>query len=222
MNGAYQIGGLMLIKELESLKYFKVDRVSGCSVGAYVGFLYLIDKLDIFIDQYINMKEDFKKTTTMIKLKEQLINLINGISDEQFRSLQHKKLFVRYYNMRTLKPVVKSVFRTKTELVESILKSCHMPFLINGDLFYKKGKKLFLDGGMPFIFEPMDSSKKTIYMALARYGKIKSILNISHEKTIHGRVLEGLIDTYNFFFKKKCNRYVQLYRRVGNTRQFKV
>ena len=45
MNGAYEIGGLMLIKELERLKYFKIKRISGASVGGYAGFLYLIDKL---------------------------------------------------------------------------------------------------------------------------------------------------------------------------------
>ena len=40
-------------------------------------------------------------------------------------------------------------------------------------------------------------------MTLTRYDKIKSILNVSNEKTIHGRVLEGIIDTYNFFLKNR-------------------
>ena len=42
MNGAYEIGGLMLIKEMEKLKYFKIKRISGASVGGYAGFLYLL------------------------------------------------------------------------------------------------------------------------------------------------------------------------------------
>ena len=50
MNGAYEIGGLMLIKEMEKLKYFKIKRISGASVGGYAGFLYLIDKLDVYIE----------------------------------------------------------------------------------------------------------------------------------------------------------------------------
>ncbi len=40
-------------------------------------------------------------------------------------------------------------------------------------------------------------------MTLTRYDKIKSILNVSNEKTIHGRILEGIIDAYNFFLKKR-------------------
>ena len=41
MNGAYEIGGLLLIKELEKHKNLRVTRISGASVGSFVGFLYL-------------------------------------------------------------------------------------------------------------------------------------------------------------------------------------
>ena len=30
----------------------------------------------------------------------------------------------------------------------------------------------------------------------------KTTINVSYEKTVHGRILEGVIDTYNFFLKK--------------------
>ena len=44
-NGLYSLGALLLIKELEDRKYFKVHRVSGASIGTIMGFAYLSDSL---------------------------------------------------------------------------------------------------------------------------------------------------------------------------------
>ena len=87
MNGAYEIGGLMLIKELEKLEYFKIKRISGASVGGYAGFLYLIDKLDIYIEEYELMKEGFRETLTLNNLELQLRKLVMELSDTKFKSL---------------------------------------------------------------------------------------------------------------------------------------
>lgn len=205
MNGAYEIGGLILIKELEKLKYFKIKRVSGASVGAYAGLLYLIDKLHVYVEEYEIMKEGFRETLTLEKLEHQLRKLVYNLSDKEFKSLQKNKLYIRFYDVNTQECILKYKYKTREELIETILKSCHMPFLINGKMFYEKDKKQYIDGGMPYIFNDLEmkQNRKTLYMTLTRYDKIKSILNVSNEKTIHGRVLEGIIDTYNFFLKNR-------------------
>ena len=205
MNGAYEIGGLILIKELEKLKYFKIKRVSGASVGAYAGLLYLIDKLHVYVEEYEIMKEGFRETLTLEKLEQQLRKLVYNLSDKEFKSLQKNKLYIRFYDVNTQECILKYKYKTREELIETILKSCHMPFLINGKMFYEKDKKQYIDGGMPYIFNDLEmkQNRKTLYMTLTRYDKIKSILNVSNEKTIHGRVLEGIIDTYNFFLKNR-------------------
>ena len=205
MNGAYEIGGLILVKELEKLNYFKIKRISGASVGAYAGLLYLIDELNIYVEEYEQMKEGFRETLTLKKLEEQLRKLVYGLSDNIFKSLQKEKLYIKFYDINTQECILKNEYVTREELIDTILKSCHMPFLINGKLFYEKDKKQYIDGGMPYIFGDykMKEKRKTLYMTLTRYDKIKSILNVSNEKTIHGRVLEGIIDTYNFFLKNR-------------------
>jgi hypothetical protein len=60
-----------------------------------------------------------------------------------------------------------------------------------------------MDGGIPFIFNDIKKSerKKILYMSLTNNKKLRGMLNVSREKTIHGRVLEGIIGTYNFFLK---------------------
>ena len=151
------------------------------------------------------MKEGFRETLTLEKLEQQLRKLVFNLSDKQFKSLQKKKLYVRFYDINTKECILKNKYKNREDLIETILKSCHMPFLINGKIFYEKNNKQYIDGGMPYIFKDyeMKEKRKTLYMTLTRYDKIKSILNVSNEKTIHGRILEGIIDTYNFFLKKR-------------------
>lgn len=203
MNGAYEIGGLTFIKELEEQQLTKVEKISGASVGAYAGFLFLTNNLTYYIDEYVEMCESFKKNLKLIKLEEQLRFLVNKITNKQFKSLQNDKLFITFYNIDTQRQEVISKYPTKEELIVSILKSCHIPFLINGECFYydKNQKTRYIDGGVPYLF-PTTTLTKNLYMKLTQYDRIKTIINVSYEKTVHGRILEGIIDTYNFFLKK--------------------
>ena len=60
-NGSYLVGALYFIKEMEARKYIKVERISGCSIGSIVGFLYFIDALDELPSLYESLLVDFKK-----------------------------------------------------------------------------------------------------------------------------------------------------------------
>ena len=153
-------------------------------------------------------ENSFKKHLKLIKLEEQLRFLANKLSDIQFKSLQKDKLFITFYNVDTQQQEVISKYSTREELITSILKSCHLPFLINGECFYvdKKTNTKYIDGGVPYLFpihtvQKDKSPIKNLYMKLTQYDRIKTTINVSYEKTVHGRILEGLIDTYNFFLK---------------------
>jgi predicted patatin/cPLA2 family phospholipase len=208
MNGAYEIGGLTLLKEMEKKKLTTIEKISGASVGAYAGFLFLTNNLNKYIDEYGEMRDSFKKHLKLVKLEQQLRFLVNKLSDIQFKSLQKDKLFITFYNLDTQQQEVISKYSTREELITSILKSCHLPFLINGECFYvdKKTNTKYIDGGVPYVF-PIHTSQtdifpiKNLYMKLTQYDRIKTTINVSYEKTVHGRILEGVIDTYNFFLK---------------------
>lgn len=209
MNGAYEIGGLTLLKELEKKNLTSIEKISGASVGAYAGFLFLTGNLNKYIDEYGEMRSSFKKHLKLLKLEEQLRFIANKLSDIQFKSLQKDKLFITFYNVDTQQQEVISKYSTREELITSILKSCHLPFLINGECFYvdKKTNTKYIDGGVPYLFPIQTVQKdkspiKNLYMKLTQYDRIKTTINVSYEKTVHGRILEGLIDTYNFFLKK--------------------
>ena len=189
MNGAYEIGGLTLLKELEKKNLTSIEKISGASVGAYAGFLFLTDNLNKYIDEYGEMRSSFKKHLKLVKLEEQIRFIANKLSDIQFKSLQKDKLFITFYNVDTQQQEVISKYSTIEELITSILKSCHLPFLINGECFYvdKKTNTKYIDGGVPYLF-PINSSQKDItpvknlYMKLTQYDRIKTTINVSYEE----------------------------------------
>ena len=58
-NGSYLVGALSFLKEMEKRNYIVVERISGCSIGSVVGFLYFIDALDTMPKFYDLVKKDF-------------------------------------------------------------------------------------------------------------------------------------------------------------------
>jgi hypothetical protein len=204
MNGAYEIGGLLLIKELDKRDNIKVSRISGSSVGSFVGFLYLTNNLQAYIERYQEIKDDFHKSTQLKKLKEVLNDIINNVDEETFCKIKDDKLYIKYYDVENKTSVLKSQYKTRSEIVNAILKSCHIPYLINGNPYFIDDGKEYVDGGMPFIFKPSKLSyKKILYMKLTQFNKLYGMFNIKNEEIIEGRILEGLLDTYNFFLKNK-------------------
>ena len=77
-NGAYTLGGLMLIKRLEEMEYLKIHRISGSSVGSLLGFMYFNNTLDksVFFDKML--KDHFRDTLNLNLahnfIKEEVIN----------------------------------------------------------------------------------------------------------------------------------------------------
>lgn len=204
MNGAYEIGGLLLVKELEKQNQIKVSRISGSSVGAFVGFLYLTNNLNAYIERYKEIKDDFCKSTQLNKLKQLLNEMIKEVDDDSFKKMQKNKLFIKFYDVKNKKPILKCYYKNRLELINSVLKSCHIPYLINGNPYFIDNSKEYIDGGMPFIFKPENSeTKKILYMKLTQFNKLTNMFNIKNEEIIEGRVFEGLLDTYNFLLKKK-------------------
>lgn len=204
MNGAYEIGGLLLIRELDKAGHIKVMRISGSSVGSFVGLLFLTNNLQEYINRYQEIRDDFHKSTKLTKLKQILNEIVEKIDNATFKTIHKNKLYIKYYDVKNKKFVLKNKYKTREELVNTILKSCHIPYLINGNPYFIDGGIECMDGGMPYIFKPERlPTKRILYMKLTQIDKIHNMFNIKNEEIIEGRVLEGLLDTYNFFLKKK-------------------
>ena len=196
-NGSYLVGALYFLKEMERRNYIKIERISGCSIGSIVAFLYYIDAFDILPKLYEIVNEEFKKTHTLNTLKLLKTYLQERIPDDICLKVNNK-LFICYHDIKKRKKVVKSNYKNIDDIINTIIKSCYIPFLIDNNMLYKKK---YIDGINAYIFK-QQNNRKILHMELFGYDKFIYALNIKNEKTNFHRILSGLLDIHSFFIKK--------------------
>lgn len=196
-NGSYLVGALYFLKEMERRKYIKIERISGCSIGSVVAFLYYIDAFDLMPKLYETVNEEFKKKYTLNTLKSLKTHLQERISDD-ICSKVNNKLFICYHDIKKRKKIVKSNYKNVDDIINTIIKSCYIPFLIDKNMLYKKK---YIDGINAYIFDKVNN-RKILHMELFGYDKFIYAINIKNEKTNFHRILSGLLDIHSFFIKK--------------------
>ena len=200
-NGSYLVGALYFLKEMEKRNYIKIDRMSGCSIGAIVSFLYYMDALDIMPKLYEIVNTDFKKTYKLHLVKEFKKNIENIIPADILERVNNS-FFISYNNIKKGTKTVKSKYIDVDDIIQTIIKSSYIPFLIDGNILYENK---YIDGITPYIFckEP---NKKILYLDLYGYDKIGNLLNVKNEKTNFHRVLSGLLDIHSFYIKQSSTQ----------------
>lgn len=195
-NGSYLVGALYFLKEMEKRKYVQIDRISGCSVGSIIGFLYYIDALDLITKLYKLFNNEFKNNFTLTIIKNLKKHLEQRIPHD-ICSKVNGKLYICYNNIQKRKKVVKCNYKNIDDIIDTIIKSCFIPFIIDNNMLYKNK---YIDGINAYIFKKQPP-KKILYMNLLGYDKFIYTLNIKNEKTNFHRVLSGLLDIHSFFIK---------------------
>ena len=201
-NGSYEIGVLLFLRELEKRNYIRVNRLSGCSVGSIMAYKYVSDTLDTAMEQYVVMRKHFKMHLNLNILRDMLQRDIYALEDKKFDAIKHNVLYINYYNVKKQKEIVKHNFETKKQLICAIYQSCHLPYVIDGKCF---SNNQLLDPGIPYIFPEREntSDNKILYVSISQQSRLKNMFLIRNEITAHGRVLEGILDVYNFFLREK-------------------
>jgi hypothetical protein len=193
-NGAYLVGALYFLKKMEKDKIIEVQRISGSSIGSFMGFLYFMDSLDIVYELYDVLLKELKETYFL-----NVIQIIKNIKDkvpDNFCDKVNNKLFISYTNLKKKKKIVISKYKNNDKLLDSIIKSCFIPFAINGEIYYKKK---YIDGILPYIF-PLRHNRRVLYIDINNNNR-KSIINIKNEKTNFHRIMGGILDIHTFFIK---------------------
>jgi hypothetical protein len=193
-NGAYLVGALYFLKKMEKHKIIEVQRISGSSIGSFMGFLYFMDSLDIVYELYDVLLKGLRETYLL-----NVIDIINNIKEKvpkDFCEKINNKLFISYNNLKKNKKIIISKYKNNDKLMDSIIKSCFIPFAINGEIYYKKK---YIDGILPYIF-PLRPNRRVLYLDINNNNR-KSILHIKNEKTNFHRIMGGLLDIHTFFIK---------------------
>jgi hypothetical protein len=192
-NESYYVGILFFLKEMEKRNYIKIQRISGSSVGSIIAFLYLIDSLETMPELYNVAKEHFTKNHNLESIKQIHVLLKNKLPNDILTRINNR-LFITYNNVKTGKKKIKSVYKNTNDIFTTILKSCYIPYLIDGNIAYNNK---YIGGCIPYIFKK-EQNKKILYLHLFGNNKIWNILG----KTTFQRSLTGLLDIHAFFIKQ--------------------
>ena len=196
-NGSYLVGALHFLKEMEKRNYVKINRISGCSVGAIAGFLYYIDGLHLMTSLYEVLTSDFRQSYKLQLVKELHKYLGPHIPNDICQQI-NGRFFITYHNIKKGKKPVKSKYANVADILKTIVKSSYIPFLIDGNVLYEKK---YMDGITPFVFNT-EANKKILYLDLFGADKISNLLNVKNEKSNYHRVLSGLLDIHSFYIKQ--------------------
>jgi hypothetical protein len=197
-NGAFQLGALLYLKELERNKIIEIDKVSGVSIGALLGVAYILDKLDIAV-QYFNETLHFFKNEGSLKNTSNILNkfVVNEMKEDDYSKL-NDKMYITYYNNKNKTQIIKSTYKNNEDVEFTMNKSSFIPYLMGSTTYKDK----FVDGAFPHIFK-FSKSKKILFLYLSSYSKIKFLIKTKDEETLHGRIIDGIFDVNKFFNKNK-------------------
>ena len=195
-NGSYLVGALYFLKEMENRKYIKIERISGCSVGSIVGFLYFIDSLDLMPKLYDLINAEFRQTYNLNLIKELKKHLLDRIPDD-ICIIINDRLYITYNNIKKNTKPVKKNYKDVDDIINTIIKSSYIPYLIDGNILHENK---FIDGITPFIFKEIEN--RILHLDLFGSDKLGNLLNVRNEKTNYHRILSGLLDIHSFFIKK--------------------
>ena len=203
-NGSYLVGALYFLRELERRKYIKINRISGCSVGSILAFLYLIGSLDSSADLYDEIYKKIKQTHSLECVKDLKV-LLHDImkKNDDVCNIVNNRLFITYHDLSKQTKPVKSVFRDIDDIIDKIIRSCFVPILIDGNLTYKNK---YIDGIIPFVFESEPiTTNKMLYLNISGYDRFSHIFNIKNEASNFHRMLIGVLDVHHFYIKQQNN-----------------
>ena len=208
LNGSYELGIMMYIKKLEQMKKIKVRRISGASVGSILGFAYILDELYLFNDISNKLLEFFKTNYNLFKMRELLYDIANNNMKENDYKLFQNKFYLSYFDSKKKKQIVKKKYKSNKDLINQIIKSTYIPFLMDGNISYEGT----VDGGYPYIFKKRENKKniknrKILYITITSFKYIKSMFSIKNEKNGHIRLFDGIIDINKFFTINKSTDF---------------
>mgnify|MGYP001239670408 CR=1 FL=1 len=203
-NGGMALGSIMVIKQLENEGKIKVDKLSGCSVGAPMIITYLSNTFDKHEAIFHKLKTCLKTNGDISCLKDYIHDFVYNTfeSDDDMKKILDNRCFINYNDITNCKYCVVSNYDSRDHLVSVIVRSMYIPLLIDGK---SKTEGNFIDGIVPYIFK--ETKNDILYIELIKNNSdlVKSIIT-QNEKNEHYRVLQGVSDASMFFTDNKSQR----------------
>ena len=206
-NCGFAVGIAMYIKELENENYVKINKISGCSSGALVALWFIRGCKESGIPYFEKIMQTFKKEFNFHELKKSAHEIVKILflkednnNEYEDVSLLNDKLFINYYDTTRNKQIIVSKFNTIEHLTECLLRSCFIPYIIDGTA---RCDDHYIDGIVPHFFN--DNQCESLFIKLLTLKKCSRAFLLKSENNIHFRLLNGVSDANDFFTTGKSD-----------------
>lgn len=196
VNGLLGVGAALYINHLQKKEYLNVNKVSGCSIGSIIAVWYLCGCPDLIYDYLDDLFNYYKINKNFFIYEKIITESIYKLFHNDDLSILNNVLYINYRDTKKHNQCIVSNFSSRDHLIETILKSSHIPYITNN--VYKLND-CYIDGISPYIFKTGNSECKNIFIKLIDlYNPLQSV-NIKNEKNIYTRLINGVSKTNDFF-----------------------
>jgi hypothetical protein len=199
-SGSYMIGALYYFQRLEVGQHITVRRISGCSIGSMLGFLYLIDKMDIHHHLYSLFRKSMANGD--LKYYKHILKVICSKLPKDTYKICINRLYISYIDLKKGRHKVVSKYTSNTHLFEMIIRSSFLPFIINGKFMYKHR---YIDGLYPYKFT-CQPHVRVLFIDLAS-NYLTKMLFIKDEVNNSERILSGVLEAHKYFCNSNHTQY---------------
>jgi hypothetical protein len=221
VNGLTGIGAALYIHHLAEAQYIKINKISGCSIGALIAVWYSCGCPDTMYTDIDTLFSYYKANKNFFIFEEVVRKVIYQLfqSDTAPAIILNEKLYINYYDTKKKKQRVVSKFKSREHLITCILRSSHIPFLTSP---FHKYEGRYIDGISPYLFGN-NNHCKNLFIQLMTFTSPFKTLNVKREKNIYSRLITGVVATNDFFinnssqvcsyvnYKTKIELYWRLY-----------
>tara|TARA_Y100000996_G_scaffold232378_1_gene182876 strand:- start:966 stop:1868 length:903 start_codon:yes stop_codon:yes gene_type:complete len=193
-NGYFGLGVAIFLKELEHAELTTVKKVSGVSAGSILALWYLIKqpKTDLN-EQFVLLSKHFNTHNNLRIFRSMAHHTVMSNIDSDDLTFLNDRLYISYYDIKKHKRRTICRFKDRKHLINTIIKSCHIPFVVSDRIAYYNR---YIDGMRPYIFDECD---KTMFVKVSTFSKLSRMFSTCGESNIIHRLVVGIADANDFF-----------------------
>jgi hypothetical protein len=195
VNGLLGTGAALYIQKLADNNLIKVNKIAGCSIGSLIAVWYKCGCPDGLYSYMDTLFAHYKTEQNFYIFESIVRDIIHLLFLDDDMTKINECVYINYYDTLDNKQIVISHFLNRAHLIESILRSSHVPYM-TGQSHKREGR--YIDGIAPYIF-PTEKHCKNLFIKLINIVNPLECLKIKSERNIYTRLLRGLTKTNDFF-----------------------
>ena len=203
LNGVLGMGVALYVKGLEDANLVSIKKISGCSIGALLAVWFICDCPEDTMSFIQDLFESYKCKKNFAGYHDMVRAVINhtvAASDDIQQKLQDR-LYINFFNTSTGQQEIISSFPTREHLINCIIRSGHVPYLLDGSA---RVDEHYMDGMIPYIFPK--SEGPSLFIKLVTIRNSPDLLKVSKsENNIYNRVFCGVAEANNYFVQGTGN-----------------